>query len=113
MTYPDRICYRPDVMFASACVLLPEGVRIGECATCPLGESEWSLLRIVMRVTCHQGEGSLQGDPLHAWDQLQEIWTTMLVVRDSMLADDRSSRASGGLLSKEMDEGKRKRRKVS
>ena len=30
-----------------------------------------------------------------------------------MLADERSSRASGGLLSKERDEGKRKMRKVS
>ena len=48
--------------------------------------------------------------PLHAWDQLQEIWTAMLVVRDSMLADERSSRASGGLQSKERDEGKRRRK---
>ena len=36
-TYPDRICYRPNVMFVSVRVLLPEGVRIGEHAMCPLG----------------------------------------------------------------------------
>ena len=33
-------------------MLLPEGVRIGERATCPLGESGWSLIRIAMRATC-------------------------------------------------------------
>ena len=50
-------------MLSSGCdvhdyrVLLPEGIRIGEHATCPLGESGWSLLRIAMRATCHQGEG--------------------------------------------------------
>ena len=33
-------------------MLLLEGVRIGERATCPLGESGWSLIRIAMRATC-------------------------------------------------------------
>ena len=41
-TYPDRICYRPGCDAHKCRVLLPEGVRIGEWATCPLGESEWS-----------------------------------------------------------------------
>ena len=30
----------------------PEGVRIGEYPTCPLGESGWSLIRIAMHATC-------------------------------------------------------------
>ena len=46
------------------------------------------------------------GTPLHAWDQLQKIWTAMLMVRDSMLADERSSRAGHDLLRKtKIDEG--------
>ena len=38
--HPDRICYRPG--YHECGVLLPEGVRIGERATCHLGESGWS-----------------------------------------------------------------------
>ena len=46
------------------------------------------------------------GTPLHAWDQLQEIWTAMLMVRDSMLAEERSTRAGDDLLRKtKIDEG--------
>ena len=41
-TYPDRICYRTGCDVRECRVLLPEGVRIGERITCPLGESEWS-----------------------------------------------------------------------
>ena len=37
------------------------------------------------------------GTPLHAWDQLQETWTAMLVVKGAMLAEERNSRASSGL----------------
>ena len=40
------------------------------------------------------------GTPLHAWDQLQEIWTAMLMYKDSILADERSSRAGDDLLRK-------------
>ena len=42
-------------------MLLPEGVRIGERATCPLGESRWSFIRIAMRATC-PSLGSPDGD---------------------------------------------------
>ncbi|RVW12048.1 hypothetical protein CK203_087280 [Vitis vinifera] len=58
-------------MLSSGCdvrkcsVLLPEGVRIGERATCPLGEVRMELLRIAMRATCYQGEGSLQCPPFN------------------------------------------------
>ena len=41
-TYPDRICYRPGCDVHEYRVLLLEGVRIGERAMCPLGESGWS-----------------------------------------------------------------------
>ena len=52
------------------------------------------------------------GTPLHAWDQLQEIWTAMLMVRDSMLAEERSTRAGDDLLrktKKKRKEGRKKR----
>ena len=41
-TYPDRICYRPGCDDRECRVLLPKGVRIGERATCSLGELGWS-----------------------------------------------------------------------
>ena len=41
-------------------MLFPEEVRIGEaCHVSPLGEIRMELIRIEIRVTCHQGEGSL------------------------------------------------------
>ena len=40
------------------------------------------------------------GTPLHAWDQLQETWTAMLVVRGAMLAEWSNSGAGSGLLRK-------------
>ena len=40
------------------------------------------------------------GTPLHAWDQLQDIWMAMLMYRDSILADEKSSRAGDDLLRK-------------
>ena len=55
-TYPDRICYRPRCDAHECRVLLPEGVRIGERATCSLRESGWSCSGYS---PCHQGEGSL------------------------------------------------------
>ena len=42
ITYPDRICYHPGCDDRECRVLFPEGVRIRERATCPLGESGWS-----------------------------------------------------------------------
>ena len=39
-TYPDKICYRPGCDVHECLVLLPEGVRIGERATCPLGNPD-------------------------------------------------------------------------
>ena len=55
-TYPDRICRSSGCDTCECRVLLPEEVRIGEARhVSPLGE-----IRIEMRVTCHQGEGSLQ-----------------------------------------------------
>ena len=64
-------------MLSSGCdvhechVLLLEGVRIGERATCPLGEIWMELIRIALRTPCHPGEGSLHlahtdGPPLHS-----------------------------------------------
>ncbi|RVW32766.1 hypothetical protein CK203_086329 [Vitis vinifera] len=44
------------------------------------------------------------GTPLHAWDQLQEIWTAMLMYRDWILADEGSSGAEDGLLRKTQTE---------
>ena len=40
------------------------------------------------------------GTPLHAWDQLQETWTAMLVVRGVMLAEWSNSGTGSGLLRK-------------
>ena len=48
------------------------------------------------------------GTPLHTWDQLQEIWTAMLMYRDWILADERSSGAEDGLLRKTQTEKKRR-----
>ncbi|RVW63049.1 Retrovirus-related Pol polyprotein from transposon 17.6 [Vitis vinifera] len=56
-TYPDRICYRPGVMFMSV-VCFSEGVRIGEIAHVLL-RNRMELIRIAMRTPCHPGEGSL------------------------------------------------------
>ena len=60
-TYPDRICRLSGCDVCECRVLLPEEVRIGEaCHVSLLKEIRMKLIRIEMRATCHQGEGSLQ-----------------------------------------------------
>ena len=58
---------RPDAMWrSSGCyvrkcrVPLLEGVRIGEARQVSPGEIRMGVIRMRIRVTCHQGEGSLQ-----------------------------------------------------
>ena len=92
-TYPDRICYRPGCDVHECRVLLPKGVRIGERAMYPLGESGWSLLRIAMRAPCHQGEGSLHlahadSPPCDAWHssfhpRRNSVWPTFHLLQIS------------------------------
>ena len=66
-THPDRICYRPGVMFTSpdrgtrhmSFWRNPDEFALDSMCACPLGGIQMELLRIAMRAPCHQGEGSL------------------------------------------------------